>query len=472
MPIETGDTSRTPTVGGGSLPPPKLSIIDAANLLTEMKSAIEKAQEDDPKFLRARIAELEKAAGTRSSLAAAAASPVVVQAFDRARSEELVLRAGKSYRERKESVIALVALADGVAQAADALVEQCKQAVDELEGDKFAIDLEEFFDASEATLRPPPGPTTQARAPRRTETPKVITKATQLDRNDANTSDLPRGDAAVLAVAFQYGLRGAPTAAVALMTGLKARTIQNSVVRLRAHPSGALVERDNGRLVITPAGEKLVPAGTKPFPRGKALVQQLIKTLPDGESKLLAMALDAHPKPISTSEIAEHTPYATRTVQNLIVRLVSRLAIARAAPGQIKNPSGGVYVSGPLNPWLDIALSKAGRLFEDSDRKAFAVPVFYNLIRRAHRLATVSAHVAPEPKLERLQLDEGVLLSLEWLDEESGWYLMLGIRRKPGEKLREVLEFSGEQSYATDKPTVADITKAMHDYFQAWQVSK
>lgn len=124
----------------------------------------------------------------------------------------------------------------------------------------------------------------------------------------------------------------------------------------------------------------------------------------------------------------------------------------------------------PLNPWLDTVLSKASRLFEDSDRKHFVVPAFYNLIRRAHSLATENAHVAPEPKLERLQLDEGVLLSLEWLDPESGWYLMLGVRRKPNERLRTVLEFSGNpESYSTDKPTNDDIAKAMHDYFQAWR---
>ena len=124
----------------------------------------------------------------------------------------------------------------------------------------------------------------------------------------------------------------------------------------------------------------------------------------------------------------------------------------------------------PLNPWLELALSKASRLFEDSDRKAFAVQAFYELIKRAHRLATVSAHVTPLPRLERLQLDEGVLLSLEWLDPESGWFLMLGVRRKPHEKLRVVLEFDGNpKRYSTDNPTDDDITASLHDYFQAWK---
>ena len=95
LPIETGDTSRTPTVGGGSLHRHALDYRCAANLLTEdERSAIEKAE-----------------ATTRSSFARASRSwrslpgqgQVLLPQPRRlswcrrstgARSEELVLRAG------------------------------------------------------------------------------------------------------------------------------------------------------------------------------------------------------------------------------------------------------------------------------------------------------------------------------------------------------------------------------------------
>ncbi len=125
----------------------------------------------------------------------------------------------------------------------------------------------------------------------------------------------------------------------------------------------------------------------------------------------------------------------------------------------------------PLNPWLDVVLRKADRLFEDADRQSFAAREFFGLIKRVHLLATASAHVAPEPKLERLHLDSGgVLLSLEWLDKDSGWFLMLGIKRGSMGKPWVVLEFSGNpHTYSGDNPTDAGITKAMHDYFRAWK---
>ncbi len=123
-----------------------------------------------------------------------------------------------------------------------------------------------------------------------------------------------------------------------------------------------------------------------------------------------------------------------------------------------------------LNPWKNSLLRKAQRLVEDSDRKNFSAALLQTTIARLHALATLSAHVAPEPKLERFQNDEGVALSLEWLDKDSGWFLCVSVKRRLGEKPRVVLEFSGNpKGYIVDKPTDDDIRAALHDYFQEWK---
>lgn len=124
----------------------------------------------------------------------------------------------------------------------------------------------------------------------------------------------------------------------------------------------------------------------------------------------------------------------------------------------------------PLNPWLHAALRRANALIEDSDRKSLASRLFLLTIDRVNQLATTSAHTTPEPKIERFQNDEGVSLSLEWLDQESGWFLCVSVKRKLGEKPRVALEFSGNpKSYYTEKPTDDDIRQALHDYFYAWR---
>ncbi len=125
----------------------------------------------------------------------------------------------------------------------------------------------------------------------------------------------------------------------------------------------------------------------------------------------------------------------------------------------------------PLNPWLPGMLRKAKRLYEDSDRVTHAAQLFDETIKRVHALATSTAIPTIDPFLERLQLDDGtVVLSLEWLDKSSGWYLYFSVRRPLGEKPHVSLEFSGNpERYFSEKPSDADIRKALHDYFEGWK---
>ncbi len=126
----------------------------------------------------------------------------------------------------------------------------------------------------------------------------------------------------------------------------------------------------------------------------------------------------------------------------------------------------------PLNPWLGPALRRANRLSEDVDLKTFTCRLLVTTISRLESLATTSAHAIPEPKISRRQSEEGVVFEIEWLDDESGWFLCVSVRRKLGEKPRVELEFSGNpKSYSVSGPTDDDIRQAMHDYFHEWKNS-
>lgn len=127
-------------------------------------------------------------------------------------------------------------------------------------------------------------------------------------------------------------------------------------------------------------------------------------------------------------------------------------------------------MSSPLNPWLQSAKRRADRLIEDSDRKTLAAPMFQRLITQMHTLCVTGPHVAPEPKIERHQDDHGVELLIEWLDQESGWFLCVSVKRNLGEKPRVTLDFSGNpDSYSAENPREEDLRKALHDYFQSWR---
>jgi hypothetical protein len=124
----------------------------------------------------------------------------------------------------------------------------------------------------------------------------------------------------------------------------------------------------------------------------------------------------------------------------------------------------------PLNPWLESTLKKAAHLCQDADHVSHSARLFRSTIRRVHELATVGAHRAPEPELERVSTEDGIVLSLEWHDRSSAWHLYLAVARKFGEKPRVMLDFSGNPtSYGKEKPTDEEIAQALSDYFEKWK---
>ena len=126
----------------------------------------------------------------------------------------------------------------------------------------------------------------------------------------------------------------------------------------------------------------------------------------------------------------------------------------------------------PLNDWLSTTIRRARLLIEDSDRKNFSGIKLEQLIRRVNNLATTGAIRAPAPDvMERYQTEDSVVLEFGWVDKKSGWHLYFSVRRPIGEKPYAQLDFSGagEHTYTSDKPTDADITKSLHDYFESWR---
>ena len=84
---ETYDSASTPKVGERRVEPKELAPVDLERLRAKMSKTIEKAKADDPKLLRARIAELERAA--KNAPKTTVEKPVVDQdAIDRAVAQE------------------------------------------------------------------------------------------------------------------------------------------------------------------------------------------------------------------------------------------------------------------------------------------------------------------------------------------------------------------------------------------------
>jgi len=122
-----------------------------------------------------------------------------------------------------------------------------------------------------------------------------------------------------------------------------------------------------------------------------------------------------------------------------------------------------------FNSWLDQTLIRANKKIEDSDRRNFADRLFIDTVNRVWSLATTSVIRCEPPKVTRSEDPDSVLLCIEWDDPTSDWCLYIGVIRHRGEKPVVTLGFDGETSYGSDSPTDEEITKALHDYFEAWK---
>ncbi len=122
-----------------------------------------------------------------------------------------------------------------------------------------------------------------------------------------------------------------------------------------------------------------------------------------------------------------------------------------------------------FNAWRAAALRSAAAKCQDSDRKNFADALFIRTINRIWTLAAAGAIRCDAPKVTRSEDEDSVLLCIEWTDAPSDWCLYIGVIRHRGEKPVVTLGFDGETSYGSDNPTDTEITKALHDYFQAWK---
>lgn len=319
-PIQSVDTSQTPQLGDAPRVRHSMRAIDLPALQKSMAAMVERVKDSDPIRLRAHIktleAQLQKAGGV---------------------DREQILKISSLLGQRDTHLNAMLHEAVGCVMEVEEALRKLHVALDAAKPapDAMASEMRQLAAATPVPSRPAASapsaaaevtlPIGETREAPRSARPKPVLDVPL-------TGDLPPGEAESLKVIYSYGETGASVQVIQLSTGYAARSVQNYVQRLVTR---RLIERVGGRLVITDAGVKLIPRGLPKRPRGKKLVQYLIDTLPDGESKLFALVHAAHPAPTPVSELHEKTGYAERSVQNYLQRLVTRRAISRAGRGQV-----------------------------------------------------------------------------------------------------------------------------------------
>jgi hypothetical protein len=134
-----------------------------------------------------------------------------------------------------------------------------------------------------------------------------------------------KGERRLLIAIAQYP-NGITTETLAVLTGYKATSRRVYLQRL---VSGGFVERDGKRFRATEAGLRDLGTAYQPLPVGDKLRGYWMTRLPDGERKLLGVAVDAYPRPVTAQSLQEATSYKPTSVRVYSQRLVSRQLLIR-----------------------------------------------------------------------------------------------------------------------------------------------
>ncbi len=291
LPIDSLDTSQTPKVGDKSFRQRKLEPIDLKALTAEMASTLERAKADDPKALRARIAELE------ATLAAELDAP-------------------EAEPERIEVPVLTEPQLQRLERAAEQLEKHGIAAVEAARDIIGALPQRELLGGGRVGERPP----ISAHAP-------AVT-------NGAGAK-VTGGELAILTAIAQHRA-GCTREQLTVLTGYKRSSRDTFVQRLT---SAGRVDKDGDRLVATERGRADLGPDFKPLPRGEKLRQFWLDKLGGGERVLLEQLVKAYPKALTRTELSERTEYQRSSRDTFLQRLSSRELVITKSGGAVQaNP--------------------------------------------------------------------------------------------------------------------------------------
>ena len=286
--ITTFDSSATPTDGDVTAIPKGAAELDLTEIRAAMAEAVKEAEANDPRLLRAKIAELEREARKPHELV------VDVEALERER------RAGKleGYRE---AIRALLPMVDRMQTLRTALDEQLGGLIDDLGKWRSR------FESGPLPENPTPSvatPTPRAAASR--DTGRQIDGSGPTLPLAASNGALPRAERLILTTLAQYPA-GRTKVQVAILTGyaVGGGGFSNAISALRTK---GFLAGDAARLTATRAGVSAL-GSFEPLPSGQALLAHWLGQLGKAERKALETLAEAYPRTLSKVQLANRAGY-------------------------------------------------------------------------------------------------------------------------------------------------------------------
>jgi hypothetical protein len=293
----TFDSGATPKVGQ-QRKVASLADIDLGALGERMAAVTEKAEQDDPKALRRRIAELERGRKT---------APAPVSGGGRAEAENRDLRAQlDAALAREPERVEVPVLSPGDLAG----VEQVITAIRDLAGglQAEAARLESALSSASASAPPAPAARPAGRvqsAPR--PVPAPASASPSGSGEDAAPLTLGKSHRAVLSVLAQFP-EGRSKKQLAMLAGYSPTSggFNGTLAALRA---AEFIERGDP-IAITDAGRSALGDDWEPLPTGSRLIDYWLTRLSKAEGTVLQLLIDSWPAPMSKESIAAAAGYS------------------------------------------------------------------------------------------------------------------------------------------------------------------
>lgn len=314
-PITTFDSGATPKPGEKKIVPKNLADVDLDALKVQMAATIEKAKSEDPKLLRKRILELETEAKK------AKPAPVDQGAIERA--VNAALKAAESAHAKE--------LAEWVRYAGTL----------ETQWGEFVKTM--GFHIERRPKNSAPGKIAYV-------TPRAVITARKVEpikpgmlgnrpdrvifdeaREPAELGKLNVGERKVLG-AIAGDPEGVTRDHLTVLVGYKSTSRNEYIRRLKMR---GLIEMDGERITATQAGIEELGSDYKPLPTGQELQDHHLRTLPEGERKILAYLLEQG-REVDREEISEATNYKATSRNEYLRRLIARKLVEPVGKGMVK----------------------------------------------------------------------------------------------------------------------------------------
>ncbi len=319
----TFDSSATPKIGERLVKPKDLAPVDLEKLTLAIADTIEKAKAEDPRELKKQIAELKKqlaAKGDGKKPAAVSGGQDFARGYEKG-ARETIVAVSKDQAAKDKSIRDLLNRTRRKLMASmDAWGDEPSEEID------AALSIILKANALEAAPLQMPAPKLELKK----EPPYRMGQSARPTSVDAGA--LGKGDRQILAAIAQYP-EGATRQQLTVLTGYKRSTRDRYIQYLQA--AGRIVISGD-RIRATESGIEALGDDFQPLPTGEALRKHWLDTLPEGESKILAIVIAAYPDTVDRNAISELAEYQRSTRDRYIQYLQARQLVEAVGRGEVR----------------------------------------------------------------------------------------------------------------------------------------